>query len=197
MKNVNINRGFGAGGSNTNHYGKIFETHTNNYIRLMENGYEKISMCKNPKKQTDFYLTKRIDDKTITFVLQTGLKKYMKMKYNIHTFRYPDEAFIVEYDDGRKNVKIIEKKEQQVEGSVETKLWSSPSLRREYELVLGEQFIVEYCLCVSDFLQKKMVSNELKYVTLNHIFKENKICVLFGCDKNYFQMFDEWFNNSL
>lgn len=155
MKNVNINRGFGAGGSNTNHYGKIFETQTNNYMRLMDNGYEKISMCKNPKKQTDFYLTKRIDDKNITFVLQTGLKKYMKMKYNIHTFRYPDEAFIVEYDDGRKNVKIIEKKEQQVEGSVETKLWSSPSLRREYELVLGEQFIVEYCLCISDFLQKK------------------------------------------
>ena len=26
---------------------------------------------------------------------------------------------------------------------------------------------------------------------------KNGICVLFGCDENYFQMFDEWFNNSL
>jgi len=29
-------------------------------------------------------------------------------------------------------IKIVEKKEQNVEGSVETKLWSSPSLKREY-----------------------------------------------------------------
>ena len=133
----------------------------------------------------------------ITFVLQTGLKKYMNMKYNIPIFRYPDEAFIIEYDDGKIDIKIIEKKEQHVDGSVETKLWSSPSLKREYELVLGRRFNVEYCLCISEYLQRKITSNELKYVTLNHILSENGICVLFGCDENYFQMFDEWFNNSL
>lgn len=109
----------------------------------MNDGYQQVPMCKNPKKQTDYYLTKKMDDKMITFVLQTGLKKYMNMKYNIPIFRYPDEAFIIEYDDG------------------------------------------------------KITSNELKYVTLNHILSENGICVLFGCDENYFQMFDEWFNNSL
>jgi hypothetical protein len=197
MEMVNVNKGFGAGGKNTNHYGKIFETKTNNYDRLINNGYQQISLCKNPKKQTDYYLTKKVDDKTITFVLQTGLKKYMNMKYNIPIFRYPDEAFIIEYDDGKIVIKIIEKKEQHVDGSVETKLWSSPSLKREYELVLGERFNVEYCLCISEYLQRKITSGELKYVTLNHILYENGIKVLFGCDENYFQMFDEWFNNSL
>ena len=149
------NKGTGAGGSSTNYYGKKFESQTNNYERLIENGYQIVSMYKNPKKLSDCYLTKRVDDKTIIFVLQSGLNKYMKLKYEMNTFRYPDEAFIIEYDDGRITVKIIEKKEQHVEGSVETKLWSAPSLKREYELVLGERFVVEYCLCVSEFLQKK------------------------------------------
>jgi hypothetical protein len=41
----------------------------------------------------------------------------------------------------------------------ETKLWSGPSLKREYEIVLEELFEVEYCFCVSEFLQKKILSN--------------------------------------
>ena len=194
---VQVNKGTGAGGSNTNHYGKLFETQTNNYERLIEDGYQDIQFCKNPKKQTDYYLIKRIDDKIITFVLQSGFKKYMKMKYDIHIFRYPDEAFIVEYDDGRLLVIIVEKKEQHVEGSIETKLWSSPSLKREYELVLGGRFRVEYCLCISKFLQDKLNSNILKYSYLQRILSECNIHVLFGCNSNYFQIFDEWFNNSL
>ena len=50
-------------------------------------------------------------------------------------------------------IKILEKKEQNVEGSVETKLWSGPSLKREYELVLGNDFKVHYGFCVSEFLK--------------------------------------------
>lgn len=59
MEIVNVNKGNGAGGKNTNHYGKIFETKTNNYDRLMNDGYQQVPMCKNPKKQTDYYLTKK------------------------------------------------------------------------------------------------------------------------------------------
>jgi hypothetical protein len=112
-------------------------------------------------------------------------------------FRCPDEAYIIEYTSGRKVIKILEKKEQNVEGSVETKLWSGPSLKREYELVLGAEFEVFYGFCVSGFLKNKLVSNEKKYTTLNVIFNENNIAVLFGDDENYFETFDTWFNNSL
>ena len=189
-----INKGSGAGGANTNYYGKKFEEKTNNQQRLSEMGYTKHSST---KKAYDYYLSKTFEDKTIVFVLQKGLKMYMKNKYNIDLFRYPDEAYIIEYTSGRKVIKILEKKEQNVEGSVETKLWAGSSLKREYELVLGLEFEVFYGFCVSEFLKKKLVSNEKKYRILNTIFNENNIAVLFGDDANYFETFDTWFNNSL
>lgn len=190
------NKGTGAGGANTNYYGKKFEEKTNNQQRLLEIGYIKKSFTQKPKKAYDYYLSKTFDDKTIVFVLQNGLKTYMKIKYNIDMFRCPDEAYIIEYTSGRKVIKILEKKEQNVEGSVETKLWSGPSLKREYELVLGAEFEVFYGFCISEFLKQKLISNEKKYVTLNTIFNENNIAVLFGDDENYFETFDRWFNSS-
>jgi hypothetical protein len=188
------NKGTGAGGANTNYYGKKFEEKTNNEQRLLEVGYIRTSFTQKPKKAYDYYLSKTFDDKTIVFVLQNGLKMYMKIKYNIDMFRCPDEAYIIEYTSGRKVIKILEKKEQNVEGSVETKLWSGPSLKREYELVLGAEFEVFYGFCISEFLKQKLISNEKKYVTLNTIFNENNIAVLFGDDENYFETFDRWFN---
>jgi hypothetical protein len=191
-----VNKGTGAGGANTNFNGKKFEEKTNNQQRLLEMGYTKNSFTKNPKKAYDYYLSKTFEDKTIVFVLQNGLKMYMKNKYNIdYLFRCPDEAYIIEYTSGRKVIKILEKKEQNVEGSVEDKLLTGPSFKREYEIVLGTEFEVVYGFCVSEFLQKKLISNKLKYTTLNTILSENNIAVLFGDDKNYFETFDTWFNN--
>lgn len=108
------NKGTGAGGSNTNHYGKLFEEKTNNQQRLLDTGYIKNSFTKTTKKAYDYYLSKTFEDKTIVFVLQNGLKMYMKNKYNIDLFRCPDEAYIIEYTDGKKVIKILEKKEQKV-----------------------------------------------------------------------------------
>ena len=192
-----INKGTGAGGANTNLYGKKFEDKTNNQERLVEIGYVKNSYAKKQKKANDYYLSKTFEDKMVVFVLQNGLKTYMKYKYNIDMFRCPDEAYIIEYTSGRKVIKILEKKEQNVEGSVETKLWSGPSLKREYELVLDGKFEVYYGFCVSEFLKKKLTSNDKKYTILNTIFQENNIEVLFGDDENYFETIDTWFNNSL
>lgn len=247
-----INKGTGAGGSNTNLYGKKFEEKTNNERRLLEQGYIKHSFTKNSSKKHNYYLTKEFDDKKITFVLQSGLKTFMKNMYNIELFRCPDEAYIIEYKSvttttdvttatnvttativdsaneegavdkdtspkkdleksittvntidtnpyklGRKVIKILEKKEQNVEGSVETKLWSGPSLKREYELVLGSQFEVLYGFCVSDFLKNKFTSKDKKYTVLQTILNEANINVLYGDDDNYFETFDTWFNASL
>ena len=121
----------------------------------------------------------------------------MKANYNIDLFRCPDEAYIIKYKTGRKVIKILEKKEQHVEGSVETKLWSGQSFKREYELVLGDDFEVHYGFCVNDFLKKKLISKDKKYIILNKILNENKISVLFGDDENYFETLDAWHNNSL
>jgi hypothetical protein len=147
-----MNKGTGAGGSNTNLYGKQFEDKTNNSERLIKMGYKRHDCYVTKGKiKLDYYYLSRVFDKTIYFVIQNGLKKFMKAKYNIDIFRCPDEAYII--DGNRKIIIILEKKEQNVEGSVETKLWSGPSLKREYELVLGNEFIVSYSFCVNNFLK--------------------------------------------
>jgi len=192
-----INKGTGAGGANTNYHGKRFEETTNNEQRLLEMGYTKNSFTKKTKTKYDYYLSKTFGDRTITFVLQNGLKKYIKNKYNIDLFRCPDEAYLIEDKNGMKTIKILEKKEQHVAGSVETKLWSGPSLKRECELSFGPEFVVHYGFCVNDYLKKKLTSNKKKYTILNAILNESNIEVLFGDDENYFETLDAWVNNSL
>jgi len=50
-----INKGTGAGGANTNYYGKKFEEKTNNQQRLLEIGYTKIVLQKTKKHMTIIY----------------------------------------------------------------------------------------------------------------------------------------------
>ena len=114
-------------------------------------------------------------------------------KYNIDVYRKPDEAFIIEafiIEDSTKDkviIKIIEKKNQNVEGSVETKLYASPSLKREYQLMFKDtKYIIEYILCVNTFLYDKINSNHPKYINLNIILSENNIPIFNGNDDNYF-----------
>jgi hypothetical protein len=116
----------------------------------------------------------------------------MKQNYDINLFRCPDEAYIIEYKNGKKIIKILEKKEQNVEGSVETKLWSGPALKREYELVLNDLFEVHYSFCVNNFLKNKITSSDQKYVILNKILDEYNIPILFGEDADYFERIDKW-----
>jgi hypothetical protein len=84
-----INKGTGAGGLKTNLYGKKFEEKTNNQKKLLDDGYKKSSFSKKIKNKYDYYLIKKFNDKTVVFVSQNGLKRYMKNKYNIELFRCP------------------------------------------------------------------------------------------------------------
>jgi hypothetical protein len=183
------NKGLGAGGANTNLYGKKFEEITNNEPRLLADGFEKIKIN---NTRFGYYLSKTMEDRKMHFVLQSGLKAFMKQKHSIDMFRCPDEAYIVEYNDGKCEIKILEKKEQRVEGSVETKLWSGPSLKQEYEILLDGKFTVDYAFCVSSFLQSKFQSGDKKYAILNEILNRSNINVFFGDDSDYFQKLDEW-----
>lgn len=180
------NKGIGAGGFNTTLFGKNFEERTNFQHKLLEMGFHKYYL------RNTYYLSKRFENKKIT--LQGGFKKYMKQKYNIDVFRYPDEAYIINYNTGKTVIKILEKKNQNTEGSCETKLWASPSLKREYELKLGDKFEIHYGLCVNDYLKQKMTSNTEKYVILNKILGEHNVDVLFGDDDDYFDKLCTWFN---
>ena len=187
-----MNKGTGAGGKNTNIYGKKFEDKTNNENNLIDDGFIKESYS---KTKYGYYFYKIFENKTIYFTLQNGLKLFIKSKYDIDIFRCPNEAYIIETIDKKIIIKILEKKEQNVEGSVETKLWSSPSLKREYELILGENFKIEYSLCLSKFLSNKFKSIDMKYNILKKILDENNINILYGDDDDYFLKINHWINN--
>lgn len=195
---IMMNRGTGAGGSLTNANGKAFECLTDNESKLIDNGFIKVFI--NGSK-FGYYLFKNDQSKSINgiprkivFVKQNGLKLYLKKIYLMETFRCPDEAYIITNGDGTIHLKILEKKEQSVSGSVETKLWSAPSLKREYELSLDSRFIVSYALCVNSFLQAKINSKHKKYIILDQILQENKITVLYGNDSSYFTTLSDWLN---
>ncbi len=170
--NAKPNRGHGAGGSNTNYFGKQFEQKT--ILPEISNS------------------TLSAKDRDVLVLRQSAFKKYIKTTYAIELFRNPDEAYIIRRMKGKTIIKILEKKSQSVEGSVEIKLWSGPSLKREYELMMGGNFEVHYAYCVNDFLKRKLVSNNLKYVTLNIILREHQIDVLFGDDDDYSNMLKKW-----
>lgn len=190
-----INQGTGAGGANTNYFGKKFEEKTDNGKRILEQGYEKIIL--NKKNKNSYYLYKNFEDKKIIYVSQSGLKEYMKQKHNLELFRCPDEAYIIEHNSGKKQILILEKKEQNVDGSVDTKLLSGPIFREEYEEALENKFEVVYAFCVSKFLQNKILSTEKKYIIFNKLMKKHNITILFGDDENYFETFDKWLNECI
>ena len=179
---VVTNKGTGAGGAKTNENGKKFEELTNNEMRLLSQGFIKTLINKN---KYGYYLSK----KDVVFVLQGGLVDYMKKKFDIELFRHPDEAYIIRRPPGEKTViKILEKKNQNVAGSVETKLWSGPALKREYELVCGENFEIQYAFCLNDWFKQQ---KHEKYIYLHMILQENDIDVFYA-DENYFETLDKW-----
>ena len=192
-----INRGTGAGGANTNKTGKPFEENTDNLKRMLDREMLDREMLDHgfdhgfDTQKT--WITKTFEDKTVVIVNQRGLGQYAKHKYGINdVYRCPDEAYIIEYSTGKKVIKILEKKMQNVEGSVETKLFAGPSLKREYELMFGPEFEIQYGFCVSEFLQKKITSGTKKYNNLQKILEENNIPILFGNNANYFETLDSW-----
>jgi hypothetical protein len=72
---------------------------------------------------------------------------------------------------------------------------ASPALKREYEIIMGNNFVIEYALCLSKFLQEKIISNDIKYIILKQILNEFNIKIFFGEEINYFDKIYEWINN--
>jgi hypothetical protein len=184
-----INKGTGAGGANTNKNGKQFEEKTNNEHRLLQQNFVKIKFGTSKNKT---YCSRTYSNKKIRFFTQGNLKIYIQRKYNIKLFRNPDEAYIIEHDNGKCIIKILEKKAQYTDGSVETKLWSGIALKLEYEEVLGSNFEVQYSFCVSKFLEDKFTSNIRKYKILEKILQTHNINVYYGDDIDYFVKLDKW-----
>lgn len=188
------NKGTGAGGAKTNVNGKSFEEKTNNESRLLSNGFVRtpIPGCSG---KYGFYLVKEISpSESITYLTQGGLKAYFAHFFKKEMCRSPDEAYLFRNGDTY-TLKILEKKNQNTAGSVDTKLLAGKGFIDEYKFLLGEQFTVRYAFCISAFLKKEYIANCPKSQALRHINQTYGITVLFGDDANYFETLDAWINS--
>lgn len=176
-----INKGTGAGGSNTNKVGLCYEKNTDIIYHLIDTGYIHYKIH---NTKTGFYY--KYND--IVYTTQSNFKQYMKCKFDLKMIRHPDEAYII----NNNTVKILEKKAQTTKGSVETKLWASIALKREYEIILPN-FKIEYALSLSPYF-KTCFETEYKYKILKDILDENSIKVFFGNDDTYKTDILDWVN---
>ena len=190
------NKGTGAGGAKTNVNGKSFEEKTDNETRLLSSGFirKEIPGCKSTNKY-GYYLIKVISrTESITYLTQSGLKAYFAHFFKKEMCRSPDEAYLFRKGD-KYTLKILEKKNQNTAGSVDTKLLAGRGFIDEYELLLGEDFNIRYGFCISAFLKNDYIADCAKSRALRHINKKYGIDVLYGDDENYYETLDAWINS--
>ena len=108
--------------------------------------------------------------------------------------RNPDEAYLFRNGD-KYTLKVLEKKDQNGPGSVDTKLMTGVGFIEEYKFILGDTFEVKYAFCISTYLQKDYQSDALKYQSLREFNKKYGIEVLFGDDVDYYTLLDKWINS--
>jgi hypothetical protein len=213
-----INRGTGAGGSNTNHNGLEFEKLTNSEHLLLANGFVKKIMNKNIN---GYYLIKEIkseakkdaetvdldpksgentnsdnNNECIIYCKQSGFREYINkfIDSEINVYYNPDEAFLIKKGDNY-HLKIIEKKNQNGEGSVEEKLKLGPFLKEDYEMMLEkikDKIKIDYSYCVSEFLKNKINSKTPKYINFNRINEKHNIKIFYGNDVTYLKQVYKW-----
>jgi hypothetical protein len=191
-----INKGTGAGGANTNVTGKSFEQKTENETRLLASGFIRKQIPGCEKTKTGYYLVKETSqDRSIVYLTQGGLKAYFSHFFKKEMCRHPDEAYLFRNGDNY-TLKILEKKNQNGSGSVDTKLLAGLGFIKEYEILLGEGFAVKYAFCISSFMKKDYVADCVKSKALREINKTYGIEVLFGEDPDYYETLDAWIYES-
>ena len=168
--NTIVNKGTGAGGSNTNKnglpYEEMTELKTEYTVMSVDKHHSVISFVK--KSEQRFKMTK-----------QGGFFKSMKAVVDktiikAHGCKNPDECYI---DEMAKRIFIIEKKFQQTTGSVCEKVQTSGFKVWQYDRSFPDYKIV-YVYCLSDWF-KDNCKAELEYLTYTNT------PVFWGNDTNY------------
>lgn len=162
-------KGHGAGGKNTNFTGLNYETLTDlndKYKILFEHKLYKVILFNNSKKS--YIITKKCQ-----------FLKYMNNDINkninsAHGCKYPDECFI---DKIKKNIFIIEKKFQQVSGSVCEKI-QTPDFKIWQFTRMFPDFKIIYIYCLSNWFINNCKA-ELEYL------RYKNIPIFIGNDINY------------
>ena len=185
-----INKGTGAGGSNTTLNGKAFEQFCDVESNLLKVGFSRLELYSG---KHGYYMYKKLDNDTkIYHVKQNGFAKLVdKLFGKIETERCPDEVFIVCKPNQKPVIKVLEKKVQSTAGSVDVKLWASYLLREEYEEVFGNEFVIEYGFCLGNYFKEKFETVR-KFKLLKKSLDKYNIPVMYGTDDDYFEKLSKW-----
>ena len=159
LPNHIINKGKGAGGSNTNKNGLPYEKLTDlsdSSIVIKESVYSQ-------------YISFKDFEKIIIKTKQSNLFKCMEKHINksiekAHGCKNPDECYI---DEENKNIFIIEKKFQQCNGSVCEKIQTPDFKIWQYKRTFPE-FNIVYIYCLSEWF-KNNCKAELEYLEYKSI----------------------------
>lgn len=172
-----------AGGANTNRNGLAFEQLTCMYKNLVDKGYTRVTM--NGLGKNSFYLQKTVADKTIVYTTKIGLKHYIFNTFGLVIHKQPDEAYIV-HDPLGVRLYIVEKKFQNVCGSVEEKLLACDGIKRMYSNVVGNVMSVHYIFCLSAYFKKMFTDTpSAKSKLVEKIITEYGVEILYGEDPGY------------
>lgn len=131
------------------------------------------------------------------YLSRDAFKNYFKDHFGITPFRSPCEAYVIFPKAGEDYfvVKLVEKKAQ-IHGSertFETKIWSSISLKKEFEITLGEHFRVEYAICLNSVLEVEYKNLNIRKINIiQALLRENNVFLFFGEQPDYLKQLNIW-----
>lgn len=169
---------------------KSFYHSTNNIPYLYSIGFTEILQG---HSSTNFLLLKKEQQ---IYLSRDAFKTFFKEKYGITLFRNPYEAylFLPKNADDLTIVKIVEKKAQtHNDGSFEPKIWSSISIKKDYEIALGGRFRVEYAICINNVLETQYKNlNIRKLNIIQALLQENNVSLFLGEQPDYLKLLNAW-----
>lgn len=182
---VSKNRGAGAGGSNTNKNGLLFEKNT-----LLDDKLNVVERVQNGKAKNSYYLKVDLMGRHLLKVEKGGLKSYLESRgdfnKNCEKHLQPDEALI---DAENKIIYVLEKKFQTGAGSVDEKLQTG-LFKKEFYEEQYQDYCIRYAYVLSDWFKKDKYNPEMRFL------KKYNIPVFWASSENYFQQIVEWLSVS-
>ena len=181
FQKIKINKGCSAGGKNTNFNGLSYENITNITIKLESKEIKKFG-----KNINDIYHMYEINNNIIYRLIKNGLKNFLINEYNSKCEKNlePDECFV---NVKNKKIYILEKKFQQVSGSVDEKIQTA-QFKFEYYKELYPTFTIKYAYVLSDWFKADKYKPEMRYL------EKYNFAVFWGSDENYIKNLIKWIN---
>jgi hypothetical protein len=180
-----------------NERGRAFEQHTDFIFMERLFGFDRHFLPSSG--ENSFVLKKKEGTKTIYGMKQRAFGIFVRHMAGIESHLIPDESYFIFHSSATGPstlvLKIIEKKAQHVDGSVEEKLLCGPSYKEEYKqlFALAQLDIhVEYAYCVNEFLAKKLASATPKYKIRDAIRRAHGIEWFDGSSPDYPTKLYQW-----